>query len=381
MAQTVDLTSYRTEFPLVNEWAYMNHAAHGPYPSRTVAAVKAYADGWANPAAFDHERNMTIQRETREGLAELAGGRPDMVAFVGSLADGMNLFANGLDYRDGDNVIMPAHEFPSVVYPFLNLQRKGVSVRFAERNAEGRTDIGIIEAEMDDCTRAVVISHIEWQDGWKNDLKALGALCQSRGVELFVDATQSLGAQPINLSETGVTAIAAHGYKWLLSAFGTGVVVFNEGAIDRIYPAYAGRLSVKGEVESQSWTLDLKDTAERYQTGGLNMLSMTAMHASLSMLREVTPAASSAYTAQLVQYLADGLAEQGYEVVSDLSPEHRSQIMTFTSGDAERNQQLIDDLEGRKIPLSLRGGEVRVSPYFYNSTADIDRLLEALPPR
>jgi selenocysteine lyase/cysteine desulfurase len=167
----IDVATYRAEFPLTNEWCYMNHAALGPFPRRTVEAVKTYAESWGSPPSVAGDYSASVVADVREGIAALAGGRPENVALVGSLAEGMNLLANGIDWRGGDNVLIPAHEFPSVVYPFLNLQRKGVEVRFIERNAAGRTDLGLFEAAMDARTRAVAISHIEWQDGYRNDLR------------------------------------------------------------------------------------------------------------------------------------------------------------------------------------------------------------------
>ncbi len=291
MSTTVDVTAYREEFPVTSEWSYLNHAAWGPFPTRTIEAVQRYAASWGSPPSVAKDYSSSVIRDVKEGVAELAGGKPDNVAFVGCLADGMNLLGNGVDWKSGDNVLIPAHEFPSVVYPFLNLQRKGVEVRFIEQNADGRTDLGLFEAAMDERTRAVAISHIEWQDGYRNDLKALGSLCRDRDIELFVDGTQSLGVHPIDLEETGVTAIAAHGYKWLLSSFGNAVVVFNEGAVERIHPTYVGRLSVDADDEDRNWQLNLRKTAERFQTGGQNIMSLTAMRASLTMLREATPAA------------------------------------------------------------------------------------------
>lgn len=381
MAGGFDPTPYREEFPVTDSWTYLNHAAHGPYPRRTAEAVSNYAHAWMNPAAYDAAQNEQVLRETREGIAELAGGSADHVAFVGSLAEGMNLLANGLEWQAGDNLIMPGHEFPSVVYPFLNLERLGVEVRFIERNAEGRTDLASIEQAIDDRTRAVTISHVEWLDGYRNDLAALGTLCRDRGIELFVDATQSLGVQPIDLEQTGVTAIAAHGYKWLLGSFGTGVVVFNQGAMDRIYPTYVGRLSVASELEGDGWSLDLKESAERYQTGGLNMQSLIGLHASLSLVREVSPQRASGWTHHLTDCLAEGLEQAGYQVISDRSPEHRSQILTFSSGDEVQNQSIAEQLVAANISVVLRGGSIRVSPYFYNTTEDIERLLEHLPAR
>lgn len=381
MTTRVDPGIARDEFPVTRDWTYLNHAAHGPFPQRTVEAVKNYAEGWANPASFDGSRNEVIQAETRQWLAELAGGSAENVAFVGSLADGMNLLGNGLEWSSGDNLLIPAHEFPSVVYPFLNLQRKGVEIRFIERNDQGRTDLEILEAAMDDRTRAVAISHVEWQDGFLNDIKALGEICHSRGIELFVDATQTLGARPINLEDTHVTAIAAHGYKWLLSSFGNAPVIFNKGAVDRIYPTYAGRLSVTGDSEDTNWQLNFRDGAARFQTGGLNMMSLTAMHASLTLLREVGPERSASHTAQLTDQLASGLESLGYRVVSDRSPAHKSQILTFTSGDFDTDGELAETLLERNVSVAVRGGKIRVSPFFYNNADDIDALLEHLPPR
>lgn len=381
MAQTADVQTLRAEFPLTGEWSYLNHAAHGPYPLRTVQAIKEYADGWSNPATFDTSQNEAITQEVRESIAELANGRPDRVAFTGSLADGMNIMAHGLDWNSGDNVLIPEGEFPSVVYPFLNLERKGATVRFVEKSPEGRTDIDRIEAAIDDRTRAVALSHVEFNDGYRNDLHALGKLCRSRGIELFVDATQSLGAQPVDVAGSGVTAIAAHGYKWLLSAFGTGVVVFAEDALERIKPTYAGRLSVKANFQDPEFRLDWRDGADRFQTGGINMLTMTAMRASLSLVREAGPEWTADHTGNLVSHLANGLTGMGYQVVSDLGDEHRSQIIAFTSGDREQDGTIVDELERRNVSVCLRGKGVRVSPYFYNTIEDIDQMLESLPPR
>ncbi len=343
--------------------------------------MQDYAGAWTSPAEYDEARTARVITESREGIAELAGGDPSLVTFNGSLAEGMNLLANGIDWVAGDNVLIPVEEFPSVVYPFLNLEHRGVTVRFVEKNAERRTDLSLLEAAMDDRTRAVALSHVEFMDGYKNDLKALGSLCQSRGIELFVDVTQSLGAQPIDLNGSGVTAVAAHGYKWLLASFGIAVVVFAEGAIDRIRPTYAGRMSVEASWEDSEYKLNFKPTAERYQTGGMNVMGLTALHSSLSLVREAGPEWTARHTAGLIDRLAEGVTASGYAVVSTLDPQHRSQIVTISSGDLKRDGEIVEELERRNVAVTLRGRGIRISPYFYNTNEDIDRLLEALPPK
>lgn len=381
MAQMTSIDAYRAEFPVTEEWAFLNHAAYGPFPTRTVRAVSGWAEEFANPARYFQAERGDVAAETAAFVAELAGGRADMVAWVGSLADGMNLFANGLRAKAGDNVVIPVDEFPSVVYPFLNLTRQGVELRYVQKDAAGRTDPNLIEAAIDGRTRAVALSHVEYMDGFRNDLRALGALCRARGVELFVDATQSLGAQPIDIEGSGATAIAAHGYKWLMAGFGLGPVVFASDAVERIDVTYAGRLSVTSGFEDHEYALDWRPGAARFQTGGLNVLGLTAMRASLSLVTQAGPAWTREHTLGLLDRLVEGVQAAGYEVVSDLRPEHRSQILAFTSGDQIRDGELVAELERANVAVTLRGKGVRVSPYFYNNEDDIDRLLEALPQR
>lgn len=379
MAQATDVRTFRAEFPVTEEWAYLNHAAYGPFSRRTTRAVTAWAEGFsAAPTFFTPERER-VPGETAEMVASLAGSTANMVAWVPSLADGMNLLANGMEWRDGDNVLIPVDEFPSVVYPFLNLTRRGVELRYVQKSAEGRTDPALIEAAMDERTRALAISHVEYMDGYRNDLERLGEICRSGGVELFVDATQSLGAQPIDVPRSGVTAIVAHGYKWLMAGFGIGPVVFAPDAIGRIDVTYAGRLSVTHGFEDHNYELNWREGAARFQTGGLNTIGLTAMHASLSLITQAGPGWTREHTLSLHDRLADGVTRRGYAVMSDLTPDRRSQIMTFSSGDLTRDGEIVSELEKARVAVTLRGRGIRVSPYFYNTEDDIDRLVEALP--
>jgi cysteine desulfurase/selenocysteine lyase len=381
VAQATDIQTFRAEFPLTDRAAFLNHAAYGPFPTRTVAAVQQFAAQFADPTEFFASERADLPGETAALVAEMAGADAANVAFVPTLADGMSLLATGVDWREGDNVLIPVDEFPSLVYPFLNLAHRGVSVRFVPKNDAGRTDVALLEAAMDGRTRAVALSHVEYMDGFRNDLVELGTLCQARGIELFVDATQSLCAQPIDVNTCGVTAIAAHGYKWLMGSFGIGVVVFAPGAVERIRPTYAGRLSVDAGFEDHEYRLEWRSGAARYQTGGHNLLGLTAMRTSLTLIREAGPVWTAQHTLGLNDRLLAGVSEMGYTVASDMDPRHRSQIVAFSSGDPIRDGELVDELERAHVSVTLRGRGVRVSPYFYNTLADVERLLEALPPR
>lgn len=381
MTRALDVEAIRSEFPFTAEWAYLNTASFGPFPQRTVRAVQSWVAGIGDaPNYFESERPDTLA-ETTQMMARLTGSTPDAIAWVPSLADGMNLLAHSIDYRAGDNVVLLEGEYPSVVYPFRNLQRQDVALRLVPRDARGRADLGRIADTIDDRTRAMAISYVEYIDGYRNDIPALGRLCRERCVELFVDATQALGVQPINVPAFGATAIVSHCFKWLMAGFGLGVVVFAPGAVERLHVTYAGRLSVRSPFDDPDYQLDWRDGAARFQTGGLNEAGMTALHASLSLVSEAGPERSAAHSVALLDVLADGLTSAGYQIVSDLEPCHRSQILTFTSGDADGDGEVAKRLKEARVSVTQRSSGFRVAPYFFNTREDIERLLEALPPR
>ncbi len=377
----LDLSTVRSEFPVTEDWAYLNHAAIGPFSRRTTAAIEEVVHGFSSPEEMDSEARGASVDVARENVATMVGGRADHVAFVGSLADAISLATAGIDWQPGDNVLIPREEFPSNVYPVLNLERHGVEVRYVEKGDDGFTSVARIADAMDGRTRALVLSHVEFMTGYRNDLNAIGKLCQERDVLSIVDGTQSIGPLAIDVSESGIDVIAAHAYKWLMAAFGLGVMHFSERAIERIHPTYSGRLSVQSGFEDLEYKLEWRPGAARYQTGGLNWITLAAFNASAELIRSIGSRDIEQHTLQLTDRLLSEVAAMGYQVTSNLDPAHRSQICSFTTGDRERDGQLVEMMQQRKVAVSLRGRGVRVSPYFYNSDEDIDRLLELLPMR
>src|SRR5579859_5035996 len=192
MAVATTLESLRAEFPVTENWAYLNHATHGPFSRRTVEAINQVALGWTCPPTLAGASREAALVLARENIAALVGGEPNRVAIVGNLGDAMGLCAAGIDWRDGDNVVIPRDEFPSVVYAFMNLEHHGVELRLVEKAARGYTDLGKIAEAMDRRTRALVISHVEFMDGFRNYLDAIGRLCRERGALSIVDVTQSM---------------------------------------------------------------------------------------------------------------------------------------------------------------------------------------------
>lgn len=378
---TLDTAALRQHFPMTSEWNYVNHATHGPLPTATSEAICNLAKAWYSPADLDHGENDRTTDAVRQMIAGLINARPENIAFTGSLAESMSLAAAGLDWQPGDNCVIPEHEFPSVVYPFLNLERQGVNVRFAPKGDDGFTSIDRIRETADDRTRAIVVSHVEFMNGYRNDLSALTQLAHDLDAILVSDVTQSLGPCEIDIASSGVDVVGAHSYKWLMASYGVGVTYLSDRAIERIQPTYAGRLSVNLGFEDLGYQLKFRPGAARYQTGGLNWITLTGLRASLELITSMKPEDIADHTVALTDRLLDAVEAKGYEVTSSRDPKHRSAIVAFTTGGREQDAALVSDLEARKISVAHRGLGIRVSPYFYNTADEIDQLVDALPTR
>jgi selenocysteine lyase/cysteine desulfurase len=178
-----------------------------------------------------------------------------------------------------------------------------------------------------------------------------------------------------------VDVVAAHGYKWLMASYGVAPVHFSERAIEAIHPVYVGRLSVQSGFEDLEYTLHWQPGAKRYQTGGINWLGIAALNASCSLIRAADLTEIERHTLRLTDRVLAGAEERGYTVTSCPDRPRRSQIASFTAGDRDTDADLVQRLAERKVAVTLRGRGIRVSPYFYNSDDDVDRLIESLPRR
>src|SRR5262245_35407181 len=205
----------KAEFPVAERWAYFHHAAVAPLPRRSGDVLRAWAE--------DQERNGVVHwpdwekklRKIRSQAATLLNAASDEIAFINSTTHGIGLIAEGFPWRAGDSVVTSAEEYPSNLYPWLNLASRGVRLRMVP-SREGRVWLRDLVAAIDATTRLVTISHVEFASGFRNDLDGLSELCRARGIALFVDAIQGLGPLVLDVQRTPVDFLAADGHKWLL---------------------------------------------------------------------------------------------------------------------------------------------------------------------
>lgn len=365
-----------SEFPAIRSAAYLNHAASSPLPHRSAEALRRYA--------ADRERLVHLYQGGRQDydcqalqtkLCRLLGAAPGSVSFVPTTTDGVSGILNGIDWRPGDNVLVPANEFPGVVYACLALARRGVEVR--QVPVEGHLDLGSLFARADRRTRAVAVSHVHWQSGHRIDLARVARECRAVGALSIVDAIQSVGSVPVDVTATGVDVLIAGTYKWLMAIPGAAVLYVSEAALVAVVPDRAGWTSMATSVYHEP-KLEWARGAARFLVGGRPDPVLIVLEQSVDLLLELGVGAIAAHTAHLNDRLLAGAAAAGVVVRSGPEPEHRSAIVSITTGKASRDESVVRELGRREIIVARRGAGIRVSPHCYNTPDHIDRLLSAL---
>lgn len=368
------------EFPVCREYAYLNAASQGPWPTRTVRAVERFGALAQFPNTDRARSEPPAEPVARARLARLLGAAEDELVFTGNTTQGMNICAQGIDWRPGDNVVVPEREFPSLAYAWFHLRERGVEVRFVPFDGAGPSVAAIMVA-VDGRTRAVACSAITWDTGYRADLEDLGRCCAAHGCLLIVDGVQAVGARRLDVKAARISALAVHGYKWLLAGFGVGALYVAPEALDRIRPTFIGTQAVDGDPDTFGGHLNWRPGAARYTAGGANRTGLAALASSLGLIEEVGIATIEGQGQMLAELLYAGLQRRGgaLRIVSPPDPAYRSAIVAFTLGDRGRDEDLVRHLEGLGIVTALRPLGVRASPHFYNTEDDIRQLLDALP--
>jgi selenocysteine lyase/cysteine desulfurase len=373
----MDWNTLRTEFPVTNHWAFFDHAAVAPLSERARLALAEWADDMTANGVVHEGRWLRKIEETRRAFGSLLHADAQDIAFVKNTSEGIGFVAEGYPWHSGDNVIIAEEEYPANIYPWLNLASRGVEVRRVPSRGP-RVEIDDIRGAIDGRTRLVSLSFVEFASGFRNDLDAVGSLCRERGIHFFVDAIQGLGVLPLDVQQTPIDFLSADGHKWLLGAEGAGIFYIRRDLVDRLRPVSVGWNSVVGAWDFSIIDFRLKPDAGRWENGTLNIGGILALGASLGLLLEVGIDAIAARVLELTDQLCARAQSAGLEVFSSRLPGDRSGIVSLVlPGDVKG---AVKRCRSAGIVVNQRAGRLRVSPHFYNTTEEIDRLVDVLTP-
>lgn len=368
---------WNDEFPQDPAICYLNHAAVAPWPKRAAEAVKAFACENLHQGARDYPRWVQLEHRLRGQLQTLlnAPGKGD-IALVKNTSEALSFVAMGLDWTEGDEVLISDEEFPSNRIPWEALAPRGVRLRRVSLN--GADPEGALIEAMGPATRLLSISSVQYASGLRMDLARLGRACRERGILFCVDAIQSLGAIELDVQAIHCDFAMADGHKWLLGPEGLGVFYCRREVRDRLHLTQFGWHMVEalGDYDRADWMP--ASTARRFEPGSPNTLAQHALSASLELLLEVGLGRIQEALQQRTAYLIQSIgALPGARLLSPATPERRAGIVTFSFAGID-SQWLYQRLMQAGVVCAARGGGVRWSPHFYTSQEVLDRALGIL---
>lgn len=372
--------SYRDDFLDFEGVAYLNAAFQGALPRVALAAAHEALRLKTHPFLIRDADYFELPDAYRAEAAALVGGEARDVAVTDSTIHAVSSLAAGLDWRPGDEVLIPAGEFPSNRFPWLALAGRGVVVREVAV-ADGADAVEAFAAAASARTRVVAVGWVHYSSGRRLDLAALGAVARERGALFVVDATQGLGGLPFSLAETPCDLVACSGYKWLLGPYGLGFAWFSPALQERLTVSRVNWFAVRGARDFARLAdcgLELEGGARRFDANETaSFFNLKPGLAALRYVRGVGAATVAAHVAALHDRIVAGLPD-GVRVVSQRAPERRSNLLCLAGPDAGFAERAFDELLRREVRVSRREGAIRVSPHLYNDAADVDRLLAGL---
>ena len=367
-------------FPVAKKRIFLGHGGVTALPACAAEAMKSYIDS----SSEDQQEFGGVLKEvahTRADSADLLGVSAEEIALLGPTSLGLSLFANGIDWKSGDEVVVYGDDYPANVYPWLNLQGRGVAIKWLKTESLGKITLESVEAVLTPATRLVALASCHFQTGWRIDISAISTLLRKRGILFSLDAIQTLGAFPTPARE--VDFLSADAHKWLLGPLAAGIVYVAKEHFETCRPTLLGSWNIKSPDFLAQRTIEFEEGGRRYEPGVLNVAGIYGMRASINLIRKQGIPSISALILERRDRLEAGLEGLGFEFLSPRSHEPlRSGILT-TRYPAKDPAELITILDQSSISASYRktrdhGFWLRFSPHFYNTIEEIDRVLDVL---
>jgi selenocysteine lyase/cysteine desulfurase len=374
---SIDLSRYRALFPITESYSFLSHCSVSPTNQRITEAVQAHSERMQTvPFQLYVRDTIALYEDLRQRLVSLINAQSsDEIVLMPNTATGINTAAVSLPLQPGDNVLVLDGDYPANLYPWMNLAYNGVLTKMVPQH-NGGLDLDVLEQRIDQRTRVIALSTAMFASGFRNDIAAVGQLCQERGIYFVVDAIQTLGAFPLDVQACNIDFLACGSQKWLLSTSGSGFLYCRKELLDDLQPgAYVGASSVVDPYNFLDYNFTPPQSASRFSVGTQNWLGMIALHATVSLLQEVGIGHINEHILHLVGALIDDLSRRGYELAASTAPEHRSGIVTVQVPNAE---ELCQKFEQDNIIITSRGAGVRVAPHFYNTVEEVLRVAELL---
>ncbi len=370
----------RHEFPVTRDKIFLAHAGVCPLPRRVAEAIRDYA---TQGTLGDQETlGPALQmHQTRQLAARLLHAQPEEISFVGPTSLALSYVAAGLPLKKHDNILVYQDDYPSNVYPWMALAEKGVQVRFLNIRDLGRIRALDVRGQVDEATRLVALASCHFVSGHRIDLAGIGKFLRERGIPFCMDAIQTLGAFPTTVEHADFLAADAH--KWLLGPCAAGIFFVRQAWQERLRPPVYGWHNVRCPNYVAQERIVFPPDGRRYEAGTHNLLGLAGLHAALELLLELGVDNIARELHRKRAWLVPALQARGWSVLeADAPPEHAGGIISIHRAGTDL-AAVHEKLTATNIITSLRADRagrrfLRLSPHFYNTDAELQRVLELL---
>jgi selenocysteine lyase/cysteine desulfurase len=367
----MNIEQVRSLFPVTKEAVYLNSASQCPLNTLVSDRLQGYLKTEVNPVG----KKSFDRRNVRVLLSRLLGGAPEEYALVTSTGVGLGIVAQGLNLKAGDNIVVPEREHWNNSFPWLQLQEKGVEVRFAKVNEDNSIDPKAIGKLIDDKTRGVAIAAVRFNSGFRPNLAAIGKIAHEKNALFVVDAAQGAGMVPINVEEDQIDVMAGCGFKWLLGLHGTGFLYVSKRVVTMIDPVLPGMYAAEKRYDD----LSLHEDSRKFETGTIAYALFNAWSAGLELLLDIGIKNIYEKALENTDSLIYGLEDKGYNIVTPTRKrEERTAIVHFNTGSLDVTKALYEKLREENVLVTLQAENIRVSPNFFNVDKEIKAFLDLI---
>lgn len=368
----------RALFPALEKYVYLNSAAVAPVPTVAVEAVYQQLKDVSEHGAAHFSDWVNTKSRAREIIAAMLKVRAEQIAFTRNTSDGISIIANGLTWRAEDNIVSFAREFPANFYPWRRIRDCfGVELRLCPERG-GRIDLDEFVHLIDQNTRVVAVSAIQYATGFRADLERIGEAARRYDALFVVDIIQALGNSPFDLDAQLVDAAAGASHKWLCAPEGCGILYLSDRARERIEPTTVGWISVEDAWDFERREQEFKPNALALESGTGCAALFYGLEQSAKLLFETGAGRIQNYLEDLTDYLCELLAAKNYRIVSSRAAGEKSPIVAVEPHGESTAQEIAKRLEAENIIVSPRGSRVRIAPHFFNNQTDVERLAAGL---
>jgi len=372
MTDLIDPTFISEMWPTLKDMTYLNNAATGIPPITTINAMKGYLDNRVRATGGTFKDTLANIKAIRMNLAQLLGGDYSQYALVPSTSSGVNSFAHSIEYPKGSNIVLCDLEFPANYIPWQNVKKLyGAELRVV-KSTEGGVPIERFAEAINENTRVVAVSQIQFGSGFRVDLGALEKIAHDNGAYLSVDIIQAAGCFETDLSKLNIDFATGQAAKWMLGPIGAGYVYVGKSVMDKIHPRFLGWWGVEKLQEFGYFEREPLADARMFQVGSPAMIVYIGLLESLKILLQIPAKNREQVAVATADYLRKRLSEMNIPFY-DFGKNNNSATVVCGPPDVDK---LNDKLREDNIHCSVRNGRLRVSPHFYNSTEEVDRLLE-----